>query len=83
MESLRIIPDLEQQGFRDGPYAVTKYEGEVVIGGMAEGTLAGKPIVMIGLEDVETGGYVVVETTLALFLTTANVLKAKYGDPRE
>lgn len=83
MESLRIIPDLEKQGYRDGEYAVTEYEGEVIVGGMAKGTEAGKPVVMIGLEDPETGGYLVVQTTLALFLSAADALKGRHGDPRQ
>lgn len=83
MESLRIITDLEQKGFRDDSYAVTQYDGEVIIGGMDNGTELGKPVVMIGLEDPETGGYLVVQTTLALFLSAADALKFKYGDPRE
>lgn len=82
MESLRVILDLEQVGFRDSEYAVTEYEGEIIVGGMPKGTEAGKPVVMIGLEDPETGGFIVAQTTLALFLTAADGLRAKYGDPR-
>lgn len=83
MESLRVIPDLTKTGFRDGEYSVTPYTGSVVIGGMPKGTKAGKPVVMIAIENPETGGFTVIETTLALFLTTADGLKVKYGDPRE
>lgn len=82
MEGMRVIPDLEVQGLRDGPYAVTEYEGELVVGGMAHGTATGKPVVHICLEDPETGGFLVAQTTLALFLTAADILKAKHGDPR-
>lgn len=82
MEALRIIPDLTQQGFRDGEYGVTRHEGEVVVGGMPEGTVGGKPTVMIGLEQPGGNGFLVVETTLALFLTAADGLKARHGDPR-
>lgn len=82
MESLRVVPDLEATGFRDGKYAVTEHQGDVVVGGMARGTAGGNPVVMIGIEDPETKGYLVVQTTLALFLTAADVLKARHGDPR-
>ena len=80
MESLRIILDLETVGFTDAPYTVITHDDDVVIGGMARGTVEGKPIVMIGLKQPE--GYLVVQTTLSLFLTAADALKAKYGDPR-
>lgn len=81
MESLRLVLDLEKTGFKDGIHQVLKHRGELVIGGMAKGTIAGKPVVMIGL-DVEGHYVLVAETTLALFLTAADSLKAKYGDPR-
>lgn len=83
MEKLSIIPDLDTQGFRDEAYGVTEYEGELIIGGLAQGTGRGKPMVQIGLEDPETGGFLVAQTTLALFLTAADVLKTTYGDPRQ
>lgn len=83
MESLTIIPDLEVQGFKEGSYSsVREYEGYFAIGGMANGTADGKPVVMIAMEDRLDGTLQVAQTTLALFLTAADVLKAKYGDPR-
>lgn len=81
METLRIVLNLEQHGFADGqPHKVKVHEGGVVIGGMSNGTQEGKPTVMIGLE--QGGNFLVAETTLRLFLTVADALKAKYGDPR-
>jgi hypothetical protein len=82
MESLIVIPDLEVQGFKDGEYAVREYDGYFAIGGMSKGTENGKPVVMIAMEDRLDGVLQVSETTLALFLTAADVFKAKYGDPR-
>lgn len=82
MESLNIIADLTKQGLRDGEYIATPYEGPVVIGAMPKGTELGKPTVMIAIEDPETGGFTVIETTLALFLTAGDALKARHGDPR-
>lgn len=81
MEALNIIPDLERKGFRDGKYEVTEHKGPVSIGGMDRGTEAGKPVVMIGL-DMGKEGVLVVQTTLSLFLSAADALKARYGDPR-
>ncbi len=52
----------------------------LTIAGCPEGTSGGKPSVLI-LHDVK-GVPVFCETTLALFLTAADALKAKYGDPR-
>jgi hypothetical protein len=80
MESLRIIPDLTQTGLREGEHTVAPHEGDVAIGGMPQGTESGRPSVVIAFELEE--GFLVAETTLALFLTAADVLKAKYGDPR-
>lgn len=82
MESIRIIPDLTQQGFQEDDYEVTEYHGPLVIGGMPEGTEEGKPVVTLGLE-IEEGGWLVKQTTLSLFLAAADALKAKYGDPRQ
>lgn len=81
MEDLRIIPDLEQKGFRDGQYEVIEYEGPISIGGMGQGTKNGNPVVMIGI-DGSDGEVIVIQTTLALFLSAADALKAKHGDPR-
>lgn len=81
MESIRIVPDLTQQGFQDGDYNVTEYHGPLVVGGMPEGTAAGNPVVMLGIE-TEDGGWLVKQTTLSLFLGAADALRAKYGDPR-
>lgn len=80
MESLRIIPDLTQVGFTEGHHTVAPHEGDVAIGGMPDATNRGLPNVMIALELEE--GYLVAETTLVLFLTAADALKALYGDPR-
>lgn len=83
MEALNVILDLEQQGFRDDPYGVVEYEGPLTIGGMAEGTETGKPVVMVAIDDPDGSDTVLVmQTTLSLFLTAADALKAKYGDPR-
>lgn len=83
MEVLRIIPDLEKKGFREGEYEAVEHTGSMTIGGMAQGTKEGKPIVMIGLDRGERDGVLVVQTTLALFLSAADALKARYGDPRQ
>lgn len=82
MEALRTITDLTQQGFRDGAYGVTEHQGEMVIGAMPRGTESGKPTVMIALEQPGGNGFLVAETTLSLFLTAADIFKAKHGDPR-
>lgn len=82
MISLSIVPDLEVVGFQDTPYMVHEHEGALVIGGMAKGTESGKPVVMIGVK-LADNDYLVAQTTLSLFLTAADALKAKHGDPRE
>ncbi len=80
MESLNVILDLERAGFDAGTYDIVEHKGKVSVGGMPNGTISGKPVVMIGLTMPDH--ILVAETTLALFLTAADVLKAKYGDPR-
>lgn len=75
MESLHVILDLTNQDLGDGEY------GEIVIAGKPRETEAGNPSVIIALAQPE-GGLLVGETTLALFLTTADALKARHGDPR-
>jgi len=80
MESLNVILDLEKAGFDAGTYDVVEHKGQVSVGGMPNGTTSGKPVVMIGLTMPDH--ILVVETTLALFLTAADALKTKYGDPR-
>lgn len=49
--------------------------------GLADGTASGAPVVMAFLT-LPDGRTVMAETTLALFLTAADALKARYGDPR-
>jgi hypothetical protein len=43
---------------------------------------SGKPSVCIGVFLPNNGGCVLAETSLALFLTAADALKARFGDPR-
>lgn len=82
METIRIVLDLEQEGFANRqPHKTKVHDGGLVIGGMPLGTREGKPTVMIGLD--QGGNFLIAETTLALFLAAADALKAKYGDPRE
>ncbi len=70
--------------YRDSKSAITQscpHEGPIVIGGMPGGTELGNPTVMIAFR-MNEGYSLVAETTLALFLEAADVLKAKHGDPR-
>ena len=52
------------------------------VGALERGTTGGKPSIALKI-DLPDGRVVVAETTLALFLTTADALQAKFGDPRE
>jgi hypothetical protein len=52
------------------------------ITGLDGGMHSGKPSVAVRL-DLENGKVLIAETSLALFLTAADALKARYGDPRE
>jgi hypothetical protein len=53
----------------------------IQVAGMERGMASGKPSVAIRF-DLPNGHVVVGETSLALFLTAADGLKARYGDPR-
>lgn len=52
------------------------------VAGLRGGMVSGKPSVTLRL-DLDDGTFAIAETSLALFLMTADALKARYGDPRE
>lgn len=52
------------------------------IGALADGMQSGKPSVAIAMFLPNGGGCVVGETSLAMFLSAADALRARYGDPR-
>lgn len=54
----------------------------IKIGGLARGMASGAPSALIVLELPHGGGRVWAQTSLALFLTAADALKARHGDPR-
>lgn len=82
MPSIHLI--LEGDGaFADVPkekLAVT--QEEIRICGLPRGMTSGHPSVGIGVFLPHGGGCVLAETSLKLFLTAADALKARYGDPR-
>ncbi len=51
------------------------------VGGLPDGTTGGKPTVALRI-DLPDGSSVVAETTLALFLSAADALRGRFGDPR-
>lgn len=81
MESLKVIPDLTIERIKEGPYNVKVHDGPMTIGGMPNGTKGGFPAVLVALE--VDGEVLVAQTTLSLFLSAADSLKALYGDPRK
>jgi hypothetical protein len=54
----------------------------IQVAGLAGGMQSGAPSVAFRI-DLPDGTAVMVETSLALFLTAAEAFKARYGDPRE
>lgn len=66
-------PDLQDRGVHE----VQK----LAITALDRGMASGKPSVAIRL-DLEDGTVVVAQTSLVLFLSAADALKARYGDPR-
>lgn len=63
----------EKRAHTTEPMRITALEG---------GMQSGKPSVVIGMFLPHGGGCVIGETSLALFLSAADALKARYGDPR-
>ena len=53
----------------------------IVVGGLEGGMASGNPSVALLIE-TEPAAVIMAETSLKLFLWAADVLKAKYGDPR-
>lgn len=51
------------------------------VAGLAKGMKGGAPSIAIRV-DLPDGRVVIAETSLKLFLTAADMLKARYGDPR-
>lgn len=75
---------LEGDGaFADVPPSKLGHTTEPIrIVGLAGGMESGNPSVCIGSFLPHDGGCVIAETSLALFLTAADALKARFGDPR-
>lgn len=84
MIGLRIVldgdgawPDLAEKQ-RRGELLVAS---QLAVSALAGGTASGAPSVAIRV-DLDDGRVVFVETTLKLFLTAADALRARHGDPR-
>jgi hypothetical protein len=60
---------------------VTEVKRPIHVAGLAGGLVSGKPSVTIRF-DLSENEVVLAQTSLALFLTVADLLKARYGDPR-
>jgi hypothetical protein len=82
MVALSLILDGTQEasGPPFDPATVLHVTGMVKVIGMPNGTQAGKPTVMIRAT-LPDGRDVFIETTLALFVTAARGLLARYGEP--
>lgn len=53
------------------------------VAALANGMTSGKPSIALGVFLPNGGGCVIAETSLVLFLSAADAMKARYGDPRE
>lgn len=67
-----VAPDRIANGAQDKPLRVM---------GLANGMSGGSPSVAIAIP-LPHGGFVVGQTSLKLFLTAADALRARFGDPR-
>jgi len=67
-------PDLKDRRFEHGEW--------VAVAALKGGMSGGSPSVAVRIE-LKDGTIVFAETSLKLFLTAADVLKARHGDPRK
>lgn len=86
MPALTVVLDVETDGFtslQDSAPPIHLGEGaQIEIGALRAGMQSGAPSVMFCFQ-IPDGRPVVAETSMALLLTASEVLKAKYGDPRQ
>lgn len=80
MPVLRIITDGEG-AFPDLPSKPHAEAVDLIVAGLARGMESGRPSVMFRL-DMPDGSVAIAQTSLVLFLTAADALRARYGDPR-
>lgn len=82
MPSIDIILDGDG-AFRDvDPKHLAHTTETIRVAALAGGMQSGKPSLCIGMFLPNGGGCVIGETSLALFLSAADALKARFGDPR-
>lgn len=81
MISLSIFPDGDGQ-FAQLRNKVVHQVQDMSITGLQGGMVSGAPSVAL-IIPLDDGSFVFAQTTLKLFLTAADVLKARHGDPRE
>lgn len=81
MTPLTITPDVEAHPWDDLADRDVATGTLDRVGGAPNGTARGLPIVAVGIE-LPDGTVALGETTLALFLSAADALRARYGDPR-
>lgn len=81
--SIRLDTPVIEEG---KPYAESgnlyHVPGGGILTGLPDGTARGRPTVALFIT-LPDGKAVLWETTLTLFLTAADALKAKFGDPRQ
>lgn len=80
-----IALNLQLDGDNAWPELVNRrvaFADNLSIAGLAGGMQSGRPSVMLRI-DLHDNRTVICETSLALFLTAADALRARYGDPRE
>lgn len=65
-----------------GKELIEPAQGIINLAGLAGGMVSGKPSVGIRV-NLPDGRVVIAQTSLRLFLTCADALKARYGDPRD
>jgi len=80
MTGLRIVLEADGQFPEMAGKTVHRLDGFAVTS-LAGGTTSGAPSIAI-IAELPDGSFVFAETTLKLFLTAADMFKARHGDPR-
>lgn len=80
MIALRIVPDGDGQ-FPEMEGKTVHRTERLTVTALTGGLASGKPSVAL-IAQLDDGSFVFCETTLALFLSAADALRARHGDPR-
>lgn len=80
--SIKLIPGEVLKSHEEKGHTIQQAVKKVEVGVLSEKTVSGMPVVGL-LAELPNGDVVLIKTTLRLFLSAADALKAAHGDPRK